>query len=196
MIEASQVTGVILCGGHSSRMGFNKALLKVEGQYVLPQTANRVGQILSDVVLVTNDRQNFTGRLGFEHLTIWEDDYPDAGPLGGLVTALKRVKTPYIFLMACDIPAISGPKILPLLAAGHEEQVLLYQQEGRMETLFGLYHQSCLPLFEAQLAQGNGKIRYHFDKLNVRLIQDSDVELRNINTPAELPGWRIKKIMR
>ncbi|WP_367297524.1 molybdenum cofactor guanylyltransferase [Loigolactobacillus coryniformis] len=193
MIAATDVTGIILCGGHSSRMGFNKALLKLDGQYVILQTAAKLKELFPAVVLMTNNQQNFRVSDAFAGYPIWEDDYQNSGPLGGLVTALARVTTPYIFVTACDIPNISLTMIRQLLNGVQSEQVILYQQDNRIESLFGLYHRSCLPLFTAQLAQGNGQIRYYFPQLRVRLLSSPLTELRNINTPADLPGWRIKK---
>jgi molybdopterin-guanine dinucleotide biosynthesis protein A len=194
MVSVQQVTGVILCGGHSSRMGFNKAFLKLNDQYVLPQTAATVRRLLPQVVFVTNKKQPFLAQPAFQDYSILEDQWRDCGPLGGLVTALESVTTPYVFLMACDIPHISNALMQPLLTAVTDQQVGLYQQHNRLETLFALYHRSCLPLFKTQLQQGIGQIRYHFKALDVKVIQSNNIELRNINTPAELPGWRIKKI--
>ncbi len=196
LITNDEVTGVILCGGHSSRMGFNKALLQLNGEYVLLKTAARLRQLLPKVVLMTDDRQNFNVSRKFSAWPIWEDEYHDVGPLGGLTTALKRVETPYIFIMACDIPNLSLAAVTQLLNAGTTEQIILYRQQGRIESLFGLYQRSCLSLFEAQLTLGIGQIRYNFSSMNVKLLDDSPTELCNINTPAELPGWRTKKIMR
>lgn len=194
MVSVQQVTGVILCGGHSSRMGFNKAFLKLDNQYVLPQTATTVQRLLPQVVFVTNKKQPFLAQPAFQNYTILEDQWRDCGPLGGLVTALENVTTPYAFLMACDIPHISSALIQPLLSAVTDQQVGLYRQHNRLETLFALYHRTCLPLFKAQLQQGIGQIRYQFNALTLKVIAPNNLELHNINTPAELPGWRIKKI--
>lgn len=56
-------TAVLLCGGKSSRMGFDKALLKIQGQYVILQTAEKLMELFEEVILVTNDSQNFLRRL-------------------------------------------------------------------------------------------------------------------------------------
>ena len=80
-------TAVLLCGGKSSRMGFDKALLKIQGQYVILQTAEKLMELFEEVILVTNDSQKFP--TAFRKCTIIQDMYLGKGPLGGIVTAMN-----------------------------------------------------------------------------------------------------------
>ncbi|MDM8213365.1 molybdenum cofactor guanylyltransferase [Enterococcus hirae] len=197
-MQLSEATGVILGGGKSSRMGFDKALLHVNGHYVVPQTAAKLKKIFPEVVLVADTTKKFSKIEAFQSLPIWTDRYQAAGPLGGLATGLKSAKTPYVFLTACDMPHLSLEGIKRLAEAGQADaQVILYRYQDRLETLFAFYHQSCLATFESQLAAGEGQIRRHFDALNVQVVtvpQDLSLDFSNVNTPADLYRWEEQRM--
>ncbi|MDN6599896.1 MAG: molybdenum cofactor guanylyltransferase, partial [Tetragenococcus koreensis] len=180
-MNPKDVTGVILCGGKSKRMGFDKALINFNGQYVLEETALTLKKIFPNVLLVTDHKQKFPTRLLANHVFL-EDEFIQKGPLGGLVTALRHIDTPYLFLVACDIPSITVTKISQLFEYVEDEQVILFSGE-KLETLFAFYHRSCLPQFEKQLATDDGKIRTAFDYLDVKKVKKKNIDIVNINYP-------------
>jgi len=186
-MNPKDVTGVILCGGKSKRMGFDKALIHFKGRYVLEETAMTLEEIFPNVLLVTDHKQKFPTRLLANHVFL-EDEFIQKGPLGGLVTALRHIDTPYVFLVACDIPDITVTKIRQLFEYVEDEQVILFSGE-KLETLFTFYHHSCLPQFEKQLAMDNRKIRTAFDYLDVKKVKKKNIDIVNINYPAELIYW-------
>lgn len=60
--KIENVTAAILCGGKSRRMGFDKAFLMEDEQYLLLQTAGRLQSRFEQVVLVSNTKAKFAGR--------------------------------------------------------------------------------------------------------------------------------------
>ncbi len=189
-MELQDATAVILCGGKSSRMGFNKALLQINDRYVVAERGRQLQQIFPAVVLMTDRREHFFEKPAFTELTIWEDSYPECGPLGGIASALEKVATPYVFVTACDMPGLSVAAISRLAQAAQKPQVLLYRSEDHLETLFGFYHRSCLPLFKRQLQQGNRQIRQQFSQLQVTTVATTAQLFTNVNTPDELIYWK------
>ncbi|GAA5422768.1 hypothetical protein TEHD86_1503 [Tetragenococcus halophilus subsp. halophilus] len=187
-MNSKDVTGVILCGGKSQRMGFDKALIHFKGHYVLEETAMSLKKIFPNVLLVTDHKRKFPAQLLANHVFL-EDEFMQKGPLGALVTALRHIDTPYLFLVACDIPSITVTKIRCLLESVEDEQVILFSSE-KLETLFAFYHRSCLSQFEKQLATDNGKIRTAFDCLDVKKVKKKNIDIVNINYPEELIYWR------
>ena len=99
-------TAVLLCGGKSSRMGFDKALLKIQGQYVILQTAEKLMELFEEVILVTNDSQKFP--KAFRKCTIIQDMYLGKGPLGGIVTAMNYTQKAEVFVIACRQEPLFG----------------------------------------------------------------------------------------
>ena len=159
-------TAVLLCGGKSSRMGFDKALLKIQGQYVILQTAEKLMELFEEVILVTNDSQKFP--KAFRKCTIIQDMYLGKGPLGGIVTAMNYTQKAEVFVIACDIPTFSPKLVYQLASKRGQNQVTIFDFEGRQEPLFGFYRCSCLPTFQKQLAQNNYQIRQEFERLSVK----------------------------
>ena len=171
-------TAVLLCGGKSSRMGFDKALLKIQGQYVILQTAEKLMELFEEVILVTNDSQKFP--KAFRKCTIIQDMYLGKGPLGGIVTAMNYTQKAEVFVIACDIPTFSPKLVYQLASKRGQNQV----------TIFDFYRCSCLPTFQKQLAQNNYQVRQEFERLSVKTVQLSkENQLKNVNRKEELSQW-------
>lgn len=187
-MKSIEATAVVLCGGQSKRMGFDKALLKIDHQYVLEKTCKMLQQIFTKILLVT-DRKDKLPLLLQENYAVIEDEYYQQGPLGGLVTALHHIETPFLFLIACDIPKISLASICQLSENVQNHQVVLFDGE-HLETLFAFYHKSCLPVFEQLLDENRGKIRAGFSCLKVKKIKNQQPLLKNVNYPNELNEWQ------
>ncbi len=156
-------TGVMLAGGASSRMGTDKAAL----------IGPRVEAVL---------RQCFP-----QTLVVREDDTPGLGPIGGLATALRRVETDAIFLVACDMPLLDPVVIRELteLLTGYDAVV---PQAGEyFEPLHAVYHRRCLSIVEEQIRAGDLSLQRLIPRLNARLVSRPDWgrTLCNVNTLAE-----------
>ncbi|MBO7747444.1 molybdenum cofactor guanylyltransferase [Paenibacillus sp. MWE-103] len=123
-MRAEEVTGILLAGGRSSRMGRNKALLPVGGKPLLRHAAEAMLALgLRRVVVACGPAERagdygpllagLPGEIGFA-----ADRFPDSGPLAGLHAALTAMPAPgYGFAMACDMPALSAPLLARLLRA-------------------------------------------------------------------------------
>ena len=97
------MSAVILCGGHSRRMGRDKAGL-AWGDGTLLDTLLRALSGLDEVYLSADCAE----RYPFHACRVVEDQYPDSGPLGGLCSALPACRTPLLFAVACDMPLVTG----------------------------------------------------------------------------------------
>lgn len=117
-------TAVLLCGGKSSRMGFDKALLKIQGQYVILQTAEKLMELFEEVILVTNDSQKFS--KAFRKCTIIQDMYLGKGPLGGIVTAMNYTQKAEVFVIACDIQTFSPKLVYQLASKRGQNQITIF----------------------------------------------------------------------
>lgn len=186
-MRATEVTISVLCGGKSSRMGFDKALLHIDGHSVLEQTCQILQTVFPRLILVADKADKFSEHLRSAY-EIVEDDVPGQGPLGGLVTAFHHTDTSYVFLIACDIPHITSELVRELAQHVHGQQVVVYSDDY-IETLFAFYKRSCLPTFERLLQQGQGKIRAGFNELDVEYVTSKHPSLVNVNEPSKLREW-------
>lgn len=142
------VTLAILAGGAGRRLGgVNKALIQVGGRTVLERVLD-LAPLCSAAVMVVRD------------LAVWRetpvpvvaDRLTDKGAPGGLHAALDSAATPWVLLVACDMPFIA-PGFIQTLAGLRRAglQWLCVEQEGRLQPMPGLYHRALLPTLEARL---------------------------------------------
>jgi molybdopterin-guanine dinucleotide biosynthesis protein A len=107
VIPSGQLTGAVLAGGHSRRMGRDKATLPHDGQ---PMWERQVGVLRSagcDVIAVV--RQPGQSPLGLtDDLLLWHDPVTGAGPLAGLQAALHSSRTLLLAVLAIDMPRIDA----------------------------------------------------------------------------------------
>ncbi|WP_342415800.1 molybdenum cofactor guanylyltransferase [Paenibacillus sp. FSL R10-2782] len=106
------VTGIIVAGGRSSRMGQDKAMLQLGGVAVLERISAVLGQVAQRVIVVARDTQQYR-RFGLEMTT---DLYPSLGPLSGIHAGLSASNTEWGIVVACDMPFVQ-PEVLRALVA-------------------------------------------------------------------------------
>ncbi len=104
-------TGVILCGGKSSRMNTDKALLKLGESTIIEIIYNKLKNIFKEVLISANDIEKYK----FLNAKIIKDIYTDRGPLAGIHSALKYSESEKIFVTACDIQLVPTELINYLL---------------------------------------------------------------------------------
>lgn len=123
------VTGVILAGGSSSRMGSNKALLEVDGSPIITRTYRTLAGLFREVIIVTSS----PGDYAFLPCRKVPDIYPGCGSIAGLHAALAHSSSAYSFVTACDMPFIDATIIRNLcgLCNGLDDAVVPSSGGGR-----------------------------------------------------------------
>ena len=183
------VTGVILAGGKSSRMGQNKALMSLGGYRLIERVVGVLQQVFPTLLLVTNTPEDYAP-LG---VTMVGDVYSDKGSLGGIYSALYHAQTPYSFVVACDMPFLQAAVIRYLLAQAADYDVVMPDVLGEMQPLHAVYSKACLPAILRRLEANRLKIVGFLPEVRVRTVvadelRSLDPELlafQNLNTPAE-----------
>ncbi len=197
---------VVNAGGVSRRMGRNKALLPVppHNEPLILSIARRLAPVTDGVILVANDVA-VQKALAPVHPRCFQDVYPDAGPLGGLATALAHVET-WCLCVACDLPFVNPQVAAYLWSLAAEEEgarwdVVAPHVHGRPQPLHALYHRRCLPVIQAHLAGGRRRVDAFFPDVRVRVVTEAeltplDPELRsffNANEPADW-AWALDQL--
>lgn len=182
----NKVTGVLLAGGRSVRMGHDKALIRVAGQSLLMRSLMFL-KLNFDAVLIAGDRP----AMESPDIQTIPDIYPGSA-LGGLYTGLKSAATDWIFVMPCDMP-YPDKRILELLFSLYKgADAIVPRTPDGYEPVFAFYHKRCLPVFEDALKRGKKSIFALYPQLNVRCLDWQDMptdwekSLLNINTPDDL----------
>jgi molybdenum cofactor guanylyltransferase len=191
------VAGVILAGGRNSRMGGrDKAFLRVGGETVLARTLAVLRCCFSQVVVVSNNPEKYRD---FD-VEVTADELPGLGPLGGLHAALGRIRTPYAFVTACDMPFLRPEPILFLVSLLRDQEAIVPCWDGDIEPLHALYATALRSRIEAAVAQGVRAIRDFLPRVRVEFLPQAEMaevsgaeeSFRNVNTPEDAARFAVR----
>jgi molybdopterin-guanine dinucleotide biosynthesis protein A len=180
----------IQAGGHSSRMGRDKALVPLGGRPLIEHQIERL-QGLADEMIITTNKPDDYAYLG---LHMASDAQPGAGALFGLQTALAATRAESVLVVACDMPFLNRALLAFLLEQASLADVVIPLRNAEFEPLHAVYARRCLTAIEAALAQQKRRMISFFDAVEVMPIeagtwQRFDPQGRsffNINTPDDL----------
>jgi molybdopterin-guanine dinucleotide biosynthesis protein A len=183
------ITGVVLAGGKSSRMGQNKALMTLGGRRLIDRVVDVLRQVFSNLLLVTNSPEVYAD-LG---LSMAQDVFPDKGSLGGLYSAIYHAPTPYSFVVACDMPYLQSTVLDYLLTQIAEYDVVIPDIRGELQPLHAVYNKTCLPPIQRRLEANRLKIVGFLPEVHVRTVQADELQsfdpdlrtFQNLNTWEE-----------
>lgn len=181
------VTGALLVGGASRRMGVDKTLLTVRGRPLVLLMLDTLQTAFKTVMVIGHGRPGLA-RLGIEPV---EDIISGAGALGGIYTALKSTDTPFVFVAACDMPHLTVPVIRRILSERQAADAVIPAGPRGAEPLCAVYSRRCEEPFLTGLQQGRLRIRENLPGLNVAypLIRQGTGGIDpflNLNRPEDL----------
>ncbi|HJS18379.1 MAG TPA: molybdenum cofactor guanylyltransferase, partial [Anaerolineales bacterium] len=138
------LTVCIQAGGHSSRMGEDKALKNFLGRPLIHRVVDRLSPIADELIVTTNRPEDYR----FLGLPLIADLKPGRGALGGLYTAVASAGHPLVAVVACDMP-FASPALLEAagrLLVEEEGDVVIAKSEEGYEPLHAVYRRAtCLP---------------------------------------------------
>jgi molybdopterin-guanine dinucleotide biosynthesis protein A len=182
------ITGVILVGGKSRRMGRDKAFLQIAGKTLFERALAIFRESFDRLMLVGDRAERFAGY----GLPVLPDIYPGSA-LGGLYTALYHAETEYIFVSSCDLPFPNRKMLLFLCSLRDGFDAVVPSTAHGFEPLFALYAKSCLGPMRELLESGNFCAYAYYPQVRVRYVQDEEIahfnrdgrSFMNVNTPEE-----------
>ena len=181
-------TAIIMAGGRSTRMGRNKALIRVADQTLIERICGEIRPYFREV-LISGNLPNGDSLPGTRSIP---DRLPNRGPLMGLASTLVRSSHDRNFVRACDIPDMQPDLVARMLReARFADLVVPRSDPDRAEPLFAVYRKSTLPAIEAALETGDGRISAIFNSCKVRwLALDPRHMPENLNTPSDVAAYR------
>ena len=183
--------GFVLAGGESSRMGRDKALLELRGVSLLVRTVSLVESVVARPTVIGHaDRYRSLG------LHTIADDWPSAGPLGGIATALRTSEASWSLVVACDLPYLTKAWLNYLVGralAAEAADVLLPLTLRGAEPLCAMYHKRCEPAIHRALDRGTRKVTDALAGIQLETIDPAKWEafdpdgllFKNMNSPAD-----------
>ena len=146
------LTGFILAGGKSKRMGTNKSLLKIGELTIIERVANLMKDLFKEVILITNQSEEFS----FLKLPMQEDIHKNTGPLAGIHSALVNTTTEKNFIISCDMPLMTVGVIKYLIEYPTDKLITIAKADNFIQQLCGVYSQSLVPYIENIIEMNNG----------------------------------------
>lgn len=190
MPKDSSVTGFVLVGGESRRMGQDKALLELGGRPLFLRAADLLLPHAREVVLLGSP-----ARYSHFGLPVLEDQYPARGPLGGLWTGLKNSSCDWNVFLACDLPFLQEGIVEGLLRRVWitSAQAIIPITGNGWQPLCAAYHRSCLPAMQSAIERDDLAVVGLFPFLRVEALSADPSEdlsawegmFRNVNTVEE-----------
>ncbi|HVH88576.1 MAG TPA: molybdenum cofactor guanylyltransferase [Terriglobales bacterium] len=191
----SDLTGFILAGGRSRRMGEDKAQLSWQGGTFLTHAIAVMRQVSSQVCVVGGTE---TGRLG-----ALQDNHPGRGPLGGIQTALHHTQTDWNLMLAVDMPLVSSG-LLEFIASRCDTQSLVVVPRVRsqnraqlngaspadgasqshellLQPLCAAYHRRLLPYIDRALSKDELSIHRLLERLRAGMMKEDSRAVRLID---------------
>ena len=204
MSSPSQITGVILAGGQSRRMGGgDKGMLELGGRPMLAHVIERLApQVGAMVINANGDAQRFsTFGLPVVADTVGGFVGPLAGVLAGMRWSLAQTpQARWIVTAAGDAPLLPRDLVGRLMAAveAGPGAIALAQSNGELHPVIGLWPVVLAADLETQLGQGVRKVLHWTDRHGTvpvpfapARIGGLDVDpFFNANTPPELDQLR------
>ena len=181
------LTGLVLAGGASRRMGRDKAMLVVDGEPLVRRAVRRLATCCQDVFVASGDGRRLDA-LGCEQVA---DAAAGAGPLAGIVAGLEAARTPLVAVVAVDMPFAEPDVLCELARRWDGGPAVIPAVEGRPQPLHGVYATAAAGKFRRALAEGRRGVTDVVVSLGGRVFDAADLGASdrfatNLNVPDDL----------
>jgi molybdopterin-guanine dinucleotide biosynthesis protein A len=184
------VSGFVLAGGESSRMGRDKARLDIGGVSLLRRAVGLLQSVTGNSAIISSSAVH---ELSGSRTVA--DDFPSWGPLGGIATALRISETEWSLVIACDLPYLTKAWLDFLIERALKsgaDAVVPMNLKGP-EPLCAVYHKNAQQRILAAVEGGVHKVTESFDRLSVEYLEPDEWKgfasegllFKNINSPAD-----------
>jgi len=184
MIDNKDITGIILAGGKSSRMGTDKGFIELDDTTFISLIINAMKPLVNEIIIVSNNPEY--DAFGYKRIN---DLIKDSGPLAGLYSGLYHSKTENNLVLSCDVPLIKTFVLEQLINFDNENfEVVQLQSQGKTMPLIAMYKKQCLHKCLELLDNNERRLRVAVAQLNTKTINnDSEWNqyVKNINTTSQ-----------
>ncbi|MBU1011711.1 MAG: molybdenum cofactor guanylyltransferase [Bacteroidetes bacterium] len=163
-MSLSGITGIVLAGGKSRRMGNEKGLIELNSKPLIQYAIDALEPICETILISTNS--HFYDFLPYQKIT---DEFPNSGPMGGIYSCLKASKTDQNLVLSCDMPFIKSQLLADLIENSDGFDIVVpWHGEQQFEPICAFYRKNVEPTFRIFILQKNYKIPDAFDRLKTK----------------------------
>ncbi|OGO77784.1 MAG: hypothetical protein A2Y23_14975 [Clostridiales bacterium GWB2_37_7] len=187
-------TAVILAGGKSSRMGFDKQDIILNGKLLIDQQIQVLHNIFNEIIIVTNKPKLYKTY----NCILAIDELKDFGPLGGIHAGLIAAKSQFSYFLACDMPNINKNYIMHMLEIINNlsigQQAVITHFGNWLEPFNAFYSKDLIPIIEKAHIDKKIKIGNVLAEAQIHYIEEVEARayspdwsmFANINTQEDL----------
>ncbi|MGI6453845.1 MAG: molybdenum cofactor guanylyltransferase [Syntrophomonadaceae bacterium] len=188
------ISGVILAGGKSSRMNFNKAFAYVGDKTVIEIICAKFASFFSETIIISNQPHLYQKYCD----KVFVDIYPGRGPMSGIHAAIYHSSNDAIFVLGCDMPFVNMQIVSYLISQLNGYDCVIPRVDGYLQTTCGLYTKKCYPVLTECLEKNKLKLSLTFAQLHTRLVEEEELapwgnireSFFNLNDPDTLKKAR------
>jgi len=193
-------TALILAGGLSSRMGFDKRLIKIDGVSMINHAICELSEHFKEIIVADNTfGYEFHGDCRVIHV---KDIIQNGGPLSGVHCGLSKASSEFVYIIACDMPNINMEYIFYMenlikgLSTGVSACVTRYGDW--IEPFNSFYSKNLIEMLEKAILSGRRQIYkllektdcVYIDEAKARIYSEDWSMFENLNTREELGFFR------
>ena len=166
MKAEKQITGIILAGGKSTRMGTDKGLISYKNKTFVEHIITAIQPFVDEIIIISN----LNSYDKFE-LKRYDDLIKNAGPLAGIYTGLYYSNTENNLVVSCDVPLINKKILQKLIAQiNNTSEVIQLKSNGKNMPLIAIYKKKCEAIFLEDLKQEQRKVQKAIKKCKVNTV--------------------------
>jgi molybdopterin-guanine dinucleotide biosynthesis protein A len=188
-MDKHNVTGIVLAGGASSRMGRDKGLCEFKGKRLVKYAIEALLPLCNTILISSNNIDNYKV-FGYKVVT---DEFKNIGPIGGIYSSLKASATKHNLIISCDTPFLNTQLLAFVLANSNNFDVVVPEHGNAfVEPLAAYYSSNIIGKLEGSIRQNDYKLMNFFKKVKYQSLKvDSIVGYSsklflNLNAPNDL----------
>jgi len=186
--EKPALSGIVLAGGQSRRMGRNKALLELEGQTLIARVLERLSPLCDELIISANDVELYADLPA----QVVPDLIAGRGALSGIHAGLATMRHDKAVVVACDMPFLSLSLLRYMVVMSSGYDVVAPRVDGFFEPLHAVYSARCVEPIAQLIAKGPRRVVDLYRQIRLREVTKADVQLFdaalsfvNVNTHKE-----------
>jgi len=190
-INREEITGIVLAGGRSSRLGKDKGLCAFKGKSLVSYAIDILKPLCGNLMISAN---HFPEKYAAFGLPVIPDEVKYIGPMGGVYSCLKKSKTQHNLILSCDTPFVNTDVFRHLLTVVENFQVVCPAHETfLLEPLSAYYNTNVLGDMEEAIRKKEYKMMQFFKRIRFKSVNIdrnlsffNDYLFLNLNTPGDL----------
>jgi molybdopterin-guanine dinucleotide biosynthesis protein A len=167
-----KASGVILAGGKSSRMKFNKAFAEIAGRPVINILVEKFARLFDETIIISNEPQLYS-ELG---PVVYTDIYPRMGPVSGIHSGLYHARYDQAFVLGCDVPFMNMELVEYMFTQLGDYDAVVPEIDSYLQPLSAFYSKKCLSVLTNCLENNKVKLIRIFEELNSLIINRNELE--------------------